>query len=91
MKRHHFACLEATHGVSVSHRSHGSTGQRQDPGRIFGEMQENGRAIWARVRVTVTQNLKIIQVDEEQGVIPDDQGGSIPGGRKMASYWSRTR
>ena len=35
MKRHNFAGLEATHGVSISHRSHGSTGQRQDPGKVF--------------------------------------------------------
>ena len=43
MKRHNFSGLRATHGVSVSHRSHGSTGQRQDPGKVF-KGKKNGRA-----------------------------------------------
>ena len=74
MKRHNFAGLEATHGVSVSHRSAGSTGQRQDPGRVFKGKKMAGHM--GTVRVTV-QNLQIVQVDDEQGVIM--VGGSIPG------------
>lgn len=74
MKRHNFAGLEATHGVSVSHRSHGSTGQRQDPGRVFKGKKMAGHM--GTVRVT-TQNLQIIQVDEEQGFIMVK--GAVPG------------
>ena len=74
MKRHNFAGLEATHGVSVSHRSHGSTGQRQDPGRVFKGKKMAGHM--GTVRVT-TQNLQIVQVDDELGYIM--VGGSIPG------------
>ena len=74
MKRHNFAGLEASHGVSVSHRSHGSTGQRQDPGRVFKGKKMAGHM--GTVRVTV-QNLQIVQVDDEQGIIM--VGGSIPG------------
>ena len=66
MKRHNFAGLEATHGVSVSHRSHGSTGQRQDPGRVFKGKKMAGHM--GTVRVT-TQNLQIVSVDDEQGLI----------------------
>ena len=74
MKRHNFAGLEATHGVSVSHRSHGSTGQRPDPGRVFKGQKRAGHM--GTVRVTV-QNLQVVQVDDEQGIIM--VGGSIPG------------
>jgi len=74
MKRHNFAGLEATHGVSVAHRSHGSTGQRQDPGRVFKGKKMAGHM--GTVRVTI-QNLQIVQVDDELGYIM--VGGSIPG------------
>ena len=74
MKRHNFAGLEASHGVSVSHRSHGSTGQRQDPGKVFKGKKMAGHM--GSIRVT-TQNLEIILVDEEQGLIAVK--GNVPG------------
>lgn len=74
MKRYNFAGLEATHGVSVAHRSHGSTGQRQDPGRVFKGKKMAGHM--GTVRVT-TQNLQIVSVDDERGLILVK--GSIPG------------
>lgn len=74
MKRHNFAGLEATHGVSVSHRSHGSTGQRQDPGRVFKGKKMAGHM--GTVRVT-TQNLQVISVDENRGFIM--VRGAVPG------------
>ncbi len=74
MKRHNFAGLEATHGVSVSHRSHGSTGQRQDPGRVFKGKKMAGHM--GTVRVT-TQNLQVISVDEDRGSIMVK--GAVPG------------
>jgi large subunit ribosomal protein L3 len=78
MKRHHFGGLRATHGVSVSHRSHGSTGQRQDPGKVFKGKKMAGHL--GDVRVT-TQSLQVVRTDAEQGVIlvrgavPGDKGG----------------
>lgn len=74
MKRHNFAGLEATHGVSVSHRSHGSTGQRQDPGRVFKGKKMAGHM--GTVRVT-TQNLQVVSVDEARGLIIIK--GAVPG------------
>lgn len=74
MKRYNFAGLEATHGVSVAHRSHGSTGQRQDPGRVFKGKKMAGHM--GTVRVT-TQNLQIVSVDDERGLII--VRGCIPG------------
>jgi large subunit ribosomal protein L3 len=74
MKRHNFSGLRATHGVSVSHRSHGSTGNRQDPGRTFPGKLMAGHMGAARV---TTQNLKIISVDAERGLILVQ--GSVPG------------
>jgi large subunit ribosomal protein L3 len=74
MKRHNFAGLEATHGVSVSHRSHGSTGQRQDPGRVFKNKKMAGHM--GSVNVTA-QNLEILQTDDAEGLILVK--GSIPG------------
>ena len=74
MKRHNFGGLRATHGVSVSHRSHGSTGQRQDPGKTFKGKKMAGHM--GDVRVT-TQNLKIVSVDAERGLIMI--GGAVPG------------
>src|ERR1700742_346236 len=66
MKRWNFGGLRATHGVSVSHRSHGSTGNRQDPGRTFPGKKMAGHLGVERV---TTQNLKIVQTDAEQGLI----------------------
>ena len=74
MKRHNFGGLRATHGVSVSHRSHGSTGQRQDPGRTFKGKKMAGHM--GDVRVT-TQNLKIVSVDADRGLIMIR--GAVPG------------
>jgi large subunit ribosomal protein L3 len=74
MKRWNFAGLEATHGVSVSHRSHGSTGQRQDPGRVFKGKKMAGH-MGARQRTT--QNLEIVSIDDAQGLIMVK--GAIPG------------
>ncbi len=76
MKRHNFAGLEATHGVSVSHRSHGSTGQRQDPGRVFKGKKMAGHM--GNVRCTV-QNLEVIAVDEAKNVIC--VCGAVPGNK----------
>ena len=74
MKRHNFGGLRATHGVSVSHRSHGSTGNRQDPGRTFPGKKMAGHLGDERV---TTQNLKIVSVDAERGLIMIR--GSVPG------------
>lgn len=74
MKRHNFRGLEASHGVSVSHRSHGSTGQRQDPGKVFKGKKMAGHM--GDVRVT-TQNLKVVSTDAERGLILVK--GSVPG------------
>ncbi len=74
MKRHNFGGLRASHGVSVSHRSHGSTGQRQDPGKTFKGKKMAGHL--GAVRVT-TQNLRVVSVDAERGLIM--VRGSVPG------------
>ena len=74
MKRHNFAGLRASHGVSISHRSHGSTGQNQDPGRVFKGKKMAGRMGAKRV---TKQNLKIINVDEQNQLLVVK--GSVPG------------
>lgn len=74
MKRHHFGGLEASHGVSISHRSHGSTGQRQDPGKVFKGKKMAGHL--GQVRVT-TQNLQVVSTDSERGLI--FIRGAVPG------------
>jgi len=74
MKRHNFAGLEASHGVSISHRSHGSTGQRQDPGKVFKGKKMAGHM--GAERVTV-QNLKVVLVDPSKGLIMVK--GGVPG------------
>lgn len=74
MKRHNFHGLRASHGVSVTHRSLGSTGQRQDPGRVFKNKKMPGHM--GDVRVT-TQNLKVYGVDAEQDLIL--VVGAVPG------------
>lgn len=74
MKRHNFAGLEASHGVSISHRSHGSTGQRQDPGKVFKGKKMAGHM--GAERVTV-QNLRVVAVDNAKGLIMVK--GGVPG------------
>jgi large subunit ribosomal protein L3 len=74
MKRWNFGGLRATHGVSVSHRSHGSTGNRQDPGRTFPGKKMAGHL---GVEQVTTLNLKVVKVDAENGLIMVK--GSIPG------------
>ena len=74
MKRWNFHGLRATHGVSVSHRSHGSTGNRQDPGRTFPGKKMAGHLGVERV---TQQNLKIVQTDADQGLIYVH--GAVPG------------
>ena len=74
MKRHNFGGLRATHGVSVSHRSHGSTGNRQDPGRVFKSKKMAGHM--GQVKVTV-QNLKVVFIDSSRGIIAVK--GAVPG------------
>ncbi len=74
MKRHNFGGLRASHGVSISHRSHGSTGQCQDPGRVFKGKKMVGHMGAARV---TTQNLQVVRTDAERGVIM--LKGAVPG------------
>jgi large subunit ribosomal protein L3 len=74
MKRWNFGGLRATHGVSVSHRSHGSTGQRQDPGRVFKGKKMAGHLGDERVSA---QNLQVVRVDAERGLL--FVKGSVPG------------
>lgn len=74
MKRHNFGGLRASHGVSVSHRSHGSTGQRQDPGKVFKGKKMAGHL--GNEQVTV-QNLEIVLTDPEKGLL--GIRGAIPG------------
>ena len=76
MKRHNFRGLEATHGVSISHRSHGSTGQCQDPGRVFKGKKMAGHMGAAAVTV---QNLEVVSTDEERGLILVK--GAVPGAK----------
>ena len=74
MKRWNFGGLRATHGVSISHRSHGSTGQCQDPGKVFKGKKMAGH-MGARRRTT--QNIEVVRVDEDRGLIL--LKGAIPG------------
>jgi len=74
MKRHNFGGLRATHGVSVSHRSHGSTGQRQSPGKTFKNKKMAGHLGAERV---TTQSLEVIAADAARGVLMIK--GSVPG------------
>ena len=78
MKRHNFGGLRASHGVSISHRSHGSTGQNQDPGRVFKGKKMAGRM--GNKKVT-KQNLKIIDIDLEKNLLIIK--GSVPGKKKF--------
>ena len=81
MKRHNFGGLRASHGVSISHRSHGSTGQNQDPGRVFKGKKMAGRM--GNTRVT-KQNLKIIEIDTENNILVVK--GSVPGKKKSIVF-----
>ena len=76
MKRHNFGGLRASHGVSVSHRSHGSVGQCQDPGRIFKGKKMAGHMGSARI---TTQNLQVIRTDADRGLIMVK--GAVPGSK----------
>ena len=76
MKRHNFKGLRASHGVSISHRSHGSTGQCQDPGKVFKGKKMAGHM--GAERVTV-QNLRVVSADAEDGLIAVE--GAVPGSR----------
>ncbi len=76
MKRHNFSGLRASHGVSVSHRSHGSTGQRQDPGKVF-----KGKKMAGHMgdKIRTIQNIEIIKTDSENNLLY--LKGSIPGSK----------
>ena len=76
MKRHNFSGLRASHGVSVSHRSHGSTGQRQDPGKVF-----KGKKMAGHMgdKIRTIQNLEIIKSDIENNLLY--LKGSVPGSK----------
>jgi large subunit ribosomal protein L3 len=74
MKRWNFGGLRATHGVSVSHRSPGSTGQRQSPGRVFKNKKMAGHM--GNERITV-QNLRVVEIHADQGLIVVE--GAVPG------------
>ncbi|MEM0975893.1 MAG: 50S ribosomal protein L3 [Pseudomonadota bacterium] len=76
MKRHNFGGLRASHGVSISHRSHGSTGQCQEPGRVFKGKKMAGHM--GAVRVT-TQNLEVVRTDVDRGLIMIK--GAVPGSK----------
>ncbi|MEM8571023.1 MAG: 50S ribosomal protein L3 [Pseudomonadota bacterium] len=76
MKRHNFGGLRASHGVSISHRSHGSTGQCQEPGKVFKGKKMAGHM--GAVRVT-TQNLEVVRTDAARGLIMVK--GAVPGSK----------
>jgi len=76
MKRHNFRGLEASHGVSVSHRSHGSTGNNQDPGRVWKGKKMAGHLGDERV---TTQNLEVVSTDADRGLLLVK--GSVPGAK----------
>jgi large subunit ribosomal protein L3 len=76
MKRHNFKGLRATHGVSISHRSHGSTGQCQDPGKVFKGKKMAGHMGAARI---TTQNLQVVRTDADRGLIMVK--GAVPGSK----------
>ena len=76
MKRHNFSGLRASHGVSVSHRAHGSTGQNQDPGKVF-----KGKKMAGHMgdKIRTMQNIEIIKTDEKNNLV--QLKGSIPGSK----------
>jgi large subunit ribosomal protein L3 len=81
MKRHNFSGLRATHGVSVSHRSHGSTGQRQDPGKVF-----KGKKMAGHMgdKLRTMQNIEIVKSDLDNNLLY--LKGSIPGSKNTEVY-----
>ena len=81
MKRHNFGGLRATHGVSISHRSHGSTGQRQDPGKVF-----KGKKMAGHMgdKLRTMQNVEIIKTDLENSLLY--LKGSIPGSKNSEVF-----
>ncbi len=81
MKRHNFGGGRATHGNSVSHRTHGSTGQRQDPGKVFKGKKMAGHM--GQTRVT-TQNLEVVSTDADRGLIL--VRGAVPGSKGSWIY-----
>ncbi len=83
MKRHNFRGLEASHGVSISHRSHGSTGQCQDPGKVFKGKKMAGQL--GNKRITV-QNLEVISSDSDRGLIYIK--GAVPGSKNQTVFVS---
>jgi len=76
MKRHNFSGLRASHGVSVSHRAHGSTGQNQDPGKVFKNKKMAGHM---GNKIRTIQNIEIIKSDNENNLLY--LKGSIPGSK----------
>lgn len=76
MKRHNFGGLRASHGVSVSHRSHGSTGNRQDPGKVFKNKKMAGHM---GARQVTKMNLKVFKIDAEKNLVFIT--GSVPGSK----------
>jgi len=76
MKRHKFGGLRASHGTSISHRSHGSTGQCQDPGKVFKGKKMAGQMGAARV---IVQNLQVVKTDAERGLLMIK--GAVPGAK----------
>ena len=81
MKRHNFGGLRASHGVSISHRSHGSTGQNQDPGKVFKGKKMAGHMGAKKV---TKQNLKIVDIDEENKLLIIN--GSVPGRKNSVVF-----
>ena len=86
MKRHHFSGLRATHGVSVSHRSHGSTGQRQDPGKVFKGKKMAGHK---GDKFRTIQNLEIIKSDPINNLIYIK--GSVPGSKNSIVFLQESK
>lgn len=76
IKRHNFRSLRATHGVSITHRSHGSTGNRQDPGKVFKGKKMAGHL--GNERVTI-QNLQVMLTDDEKNILVVK--GAVPGSK----------
>ena len=81
MKRHNFGGLRASHGVSISHRSHGSTGQNQDPGKVFKGKKMAGHMGAKKV---TKQNLKVIDIDEQNKLLIVN--GSVPGRKNSVVF-----
>ena len=81
MKRHNFSGLRASHGVSISHRSGGSTGQNQEPGKVFKGKKMAGHM---GAKQATKQNLKLIDIDEENNLLVIK--GSIPGKKNSIVY-----